>query len=110
MNPVNLAANMGAVTTWWASLSPQARRGCYRPHEIANATGVAVNSLSTVLQLLKWQRARRWVRVNNRRVLRVYYAPPGHRVPHPPRGRPPLDLIAVLAHDTPRTPCGPLPR
>lgn len=96
MNPLHLARDLAAVTTWWASLPDTARRTTYRPHELSHATGVVRQHLPEVLDLLGWQRARRWTRINNHRVLRTYYAPPGLRVPFPPRGRPPLDVLAMF--------------
>lgn len=101
MNPMHLAHDLARVTTWWASQPDTARRTVYRPHEIRRATGVPRQHLPAVLEVLRWHRAQRWSRANNRRVLRVLYAPPGHRVPRPPRGRPPLDVLALFAlHET----------
>jgi len=97
MNPIRLAHDIARVTTWWASVPDSERRATYRPHELSRATGVPRHALPCVLDLLKWHRARRWTRINNRRVLRVLYAPPGHRVPLPLRGRPPLDVLALFA-------------
>lgn len=94
MNPERFAQNLAAVTTWWAAQPPETRRTCYRPQEIQRATHVPQAHLPAVLALLGWHRASHWTRENGRRVRRVRYAPPGHRVPKPLRGRPPLDVLA----------------
>ncbi|WP_211160141.1 hypothetical protein, partial [Aromatoleum aromaticum] len=97
MNPLRLAHDLARVTTWWASLPDADRRTLYRPHELTRATGIPRPALPHVLEMLGWHRARRWGRNHNRRMLRVLYAPPGRRVPLPPRGRPPLDVLALFA-------------
>lgn len=99
MDPLTLARDMAAVTTWWASLNPEDRRTCYRPEHLQTATGITRPNLPTVLDLLGWHRAQRWTREAGRRRIRTYYAPPGHRVPQPPRGRPSINVLALLALD-----------
>ena len=98
MNPLTLSRDVSAAALWWASLPPDERRTCYRPHELQAATGIARVNLPPVLELLGWTRAQRWTRHANRRRLRTYYAPPGHTVPSVPRGRPSLDVLALLAY------------
>lgn len=95
MNPANLAQHLAAVESWWRSLTPENRRTCYRPHELAGAAGVPLSDLPTITAVLGWHRAERWTREGGRRKLRMFYAPPGHRVPTPPRGRP--STAAILA-------------
>lgn len=96
MTPHRLAHDLARITTWWASLPGTERRVLYRPHEITRATGTPRQHLPHVLDLLRWHRACHWTREGGRRVRRTYYAPPGHRVPRPPRGRPPLDVLALF--------------
>lgn len=97
MNPLHLAHDLARVTTWWASLPDTARRKVYRPHELTRATGIPRQHLPHVLSIHGWHRAQRWGRADGTRVFRTYYAPPGHRVPRPPRGRPPIDVLALFA-------------
>lgn len=95
MNPANLAQHLAAVESWWRALTPADRRTCYRPHEIAAATGVPLSDLPTVTAVLGWHRAQRWTREGGRRKLRTFYSPPGRHVPRVPRGRP--STAAILA-------------
>lgn len=97
MDPLTLSRDMSAAALWWASLEPEQRRTCYRPAELQALTGIARANLPHVLELLGWHRAQRWTREAGRRRIRTYYAPPGHHVPKPPRGRPSLDVLALLA-------------
>lgn len=98
-----LASDIAAVTLWWARLDPNDRRTCYRPHELRTATGVDRKNLPHVLALLGWHRARRCTTVNGRSTQRTYYAPPGHQVPEPPRGRPTTATLIgmLLGHPDP---------
>jgi hypothetical protein len=90
-----------AAHGWWQRQPPAQRQQLYRPAELTRATGIPNYHLPQVLNELGWHRTVRWTRHNGRRLKRVYYAPPGHRVPQPPRGRPTihLDLIFGVAPD-----------
>lgn len=94
MDPATLARFVTCITSWRAALPPDGPT-VYRPHQITSATGVPRYALPAVLAILGWHRAARWSRTNNRRVRRVYYALPGHRVPRPARGRPSIDQLAA---------------
>lgn len=93
---MNLAGNLAQVSAWWESVPKAARKTTYRPVELHRGAGIPPQALPTVLVLLGWQRARHWGRQNGRRVLRVWYAPPGHRIASPARGRPPITLFDLF--------------
>lgn len=95
MNPFAFASHLATVESWWAGLPTEQRKTLYRPHVLSTLTGVSRKSLPTVLHILGWDCRNVWVRRDGRRTLRTYYAPPGHRVPTPPRGRP--STYAILA-------------
>lgn len=95
MDPLHLAHDLATVAMWWASVADNSRKSIYRPGELRAATGITPQALPHVLMLAGWQRARHWTRENNRRQFRTFYAPPGHTVPPPLRGRP--STASVLA-------------
>ena len=95
MNPHTFAMQTANVMTWWSSLPTEQRRSIYRPHDITTATSVPTQALPPVLHVLGWNARRVWVRRNGKRKIRTYYAPPGHTVPTPPRGRP--STFAIIA-------------
>jgi hypothetical protein len=95
-SPVPLGTALAQAAAWWDRLPAQHRKPTYQPAELHRATGIARQHLATALPLLGWHRSRHWRRQNGRRVLRVTYAPPGHRVPAPPRGRPPISLLDLF--------------
>lgn len=70
----------------------------FTPAQIATFVNIDArdSTLPTALQILGWHRRKVWSRKNGRRVLRVYYAPPGHKVPAPKRGRPAVNLANLL--------------
>jgi hypothetical protein len=96
MNPHTCRYHLHRARRWWKSLPPEQRCRIYRAGELSAATGVPTRYLPTVLTELGWHRAQRWTRLNGRRIWRWYYAPPPHRVPYPPRGRPTLHLDQLL--------------
>jgi hypothetical protein len=91
-----LGTALAQADTWWRRLPAQQRKPTYHPAELHRVTGIARRHLATALPLLGWHRARHWSRQDGRRVLRVLYAPPGHRVPSPARGRPPISLLDLF--------------
>jgi hypothetical protein len=102
---MNLANNIAQVMLWWQTVPAAERRTAFRPHVVQRATGVAPDSLPTILKFLGWRSSRMWSRVAGRRVLRVYYTAPGVRPPQARRGRPPgacPDLFSVYRAPTSR--------
>lgn len=95
MNPHTLADAAAKVTTWYASL-PEPKPPVLTCPELHKGVRLPMNILCPALLLLGWKRAEVWGRRNNRRVKRVLYAPPGHRIPRPPRGRPRFSLSDCL--------------
>lgn len=86
---MKLAGSMARVMHWWGTVPAAGRRTAFRPHVVQRATGVAPGTLPKVLQIMGWRSSRLWSRERGRRVLRVYYTPPGVRPPQARRGRPP---------------------
>jgi hypothetical protein len=93
--PERLAEAIARLTTWYAA-QPEPRRTAYRAEELARATGMPRLHLSQALILAGWSRAGVWQRRAGRRLCRVWYSAPGHRVPRPPRGRPRFILEDVI--------------
>ncbi len=91
-----LAHAIAAASSWWNRLPAHKRKPAYRPAELQQATGLATRYLAASLPLLGWHRARHWSRQGGRRKLRVLYAPPGHQIPAPARGRPPITLLDLF--------------
>ena len=93
---LHLAHHSTRARTWWDSLPADARRPLYRPSALTAATGIPPTALPMALWLLGWDRGTRWTRVDGRRVQRTFWAPPGHKVPRPPRGRPSPSLAVLF--------------
>lgn len=94
MNPARIAEICARVIAWHAARPNKAHK-VFTCTELTT-TGYTLRQLRFPLALLGWQRAEVWSRRNNRRVKRVLYAPPGHRIPRPPRGRPRFSLTDYL--------------
>jgi len=90
-DPFKLAAVVGRITVWCASL-PDPKPECFSCSELTRLLGLTMRQLHTPLIILGWARAEVWHRENGKRVRRVYYAPPGQQVPRLPRGRPRFNL------------------
>jgi len=93
---MKLANNIVRVMRWWATVPIADRRAAFRPHVVQRATGVAPGNLPTVLMLMGWRSSRMWSRQRGRRVVRVYYTPPGVRPLRARRGRPPMSLLDLF--------------
>lgn len=108
MNPYNVNFWKARVRNWWHRQPPTQRHLIYRPAELSRLTGAPPPALPTVLGQLGWHRAVRWSRIAGRRVQRTYYSPPGHQVPRPRRGRPPVTLEHIFGID--HAPTSPFPQ
>jgi len=92
---VNLLHICSKITTWYASL-PQPRATCFTPAQLTSALNNSMSQLYEPLILLKWNHHKVWGRINKKRILRVYYTPPGYQIIKPKRGRPPINLTELL--------------
>lgn len=91
-----ISDNAAKVTVWFASL-PDPKPTCFTCSDLTTGTGLSMRQLHyPLVAILGWQRASIWSRRGNRRVRRVYYAPPGGHMDKPPRGRPPFNLSDYL--------------
>lgn len=95
-DPMKFADLMTRIALWHASLE-QPIPDCFDCRTLSNAMGTTMKHLHTPLAVLGWHRAEVWHRMEDKRVRRVYYAPPGHTVPRPPRGRPHFNLDDYVA-------------
>jgi len=92
-----IAETCARIDRWYGSLAAPAPT-CFTCEELCNALGAPMRSLHLPLLLLRWDCRQCWGRdPAGKRVLRVMWAPPGHRVPPPPRGRPSPDLRPIIA-------------
>ncbi|HWS61981.1 MAG TPA: hypothetical protein VN325_04435 [Steroidobacteraceae bacterium] len=94
---MKLTINIAQVMNWWETVATADRQTAFRPHVVQRATGVAPGSLPTILvSFMGWRSSHMWSRERGRRVLRVYYTPPGVRPPQARRGRPPGPLLDLF--------------
>lgn len=93
----DLSAICAAVTTWHAALKTP-RPEVFSCAEVSAGIGTSPQNpqLPTAMAILGWHRRKVWDVNDGKRVLRVYYAPPGCKVPQPKRGRPSINLIELL--------------
>lgn len=96
MNPTRIAATCARIVTWYATL-PDPKPTVFSCADLVKAIGCGPRTLRHALTLLGWDRASVWSRRGSRRVRPVLYAPPGHTVPRPPRGRPRFSLTDCIA-------------
>jgi hypothetical protein len=82
------------ITVWHASAADGTK--CYDCPAVMAGTGLTMRQLHGPLLLLGWDRRQRWGLQDGRRVLRVWWAPPGHKVPQGYRGRPRFNLEALI--------------
>lgn len=87
MNPLHFAEVVAHLAVWQASLRDP-KPDAFSCRQLVTATGYSMRSLHAALLLSGWHRAEIWTRHRGRRIRRVFYAPPGHKVPRPKRGRP----------------------
>lgn len=94
-SPEVTAAHVADIAAWWAAnASPLSS---YTPRQLEAALGRSMRAVAHALELCGWHRVRIWKRSDNRRMLRVYWTPPGAEVQRPARGRPRLDVLAALS-------------
>ncbi len=89
---LNRYAEVTAHLTIWYARQPAPKPTCFTCKALSDGTGYSMPLLYLPLLMSGWHRAEVWHRSGGRRVKRVYYAPPGHQVPRPPRGRPRFNL------------------
>lgn len=87
INPIHLAEIVGRITIWYSSLRTP-KPSYFNCAELTQGTGYSMSQLRLPLAMLDWSRTEVWQRIDGKRVRRVFYAPPGHHVPRPNRGRP----------------------
>jgi hypothetical protein len=93
-NPIETASLAARVHRWHATTDQQS----FTCAELTQALGHPTNKLTQALYLLGWQRTPVWD-INpdtSKRRLSIIWTAPGAKPPRPKRGRPELDLDAML--------------
>ncbi len=93
-NPIETASLAARIHRWHATTDQQS----FTCAELTQALGHPTNKLTQALYLLGWQRTPVWD-INpdtSKRRLSIIWTAPGAKPPRPKRGRPELDLDAML--------------
>ena len=106
MSPFNVAQTSARIERWYSSLLEPSHR-CFGCAELRQSIGASMVVLHLPLLILGWERRAVWTREprqlgeappgRRKRVLKVMWSPPGHKVPRPRRGRPLTDFRPIIS-------------
>lgn len=95
--PTTPALRHASIAGQITVLHAQRKQKLYPVRELTQALGLPAKAISPALYMLSWQRTQYWDRTaDGRRRLSVIWTPPGVKPPKPARGRPALDIDALL--------------
>lgn len=93
-NPMTVAMHAAHIASVWSSC--QKRQDAYTAKDLEKLLHLPMRAAASALLLLAWTRRREFSKRTGRRRLTTRWYPPGVSPPPIPRGRPRIDLLAIL--------------